>query len=285
MHGALAFAVPLQFGQLMEVFETNSTSLEWYAYERGKIWLNFSLSLSDIENQQECGNTEKEFVCYLLNKAKQLNPNFLHTLSVKVRTEIDFDRNWGLGSSSSLINNVAQWADVNPYELHAMVSKGSGYDIACANYCKPILFRRNRNHPLIYPVDFAPSFTDQLYFIYLGNKQKSEESVNSFLSKNIDLKAELGTVSLMSKKLLQAQNPYEFDTIVEEHENLMSNILKCQPVKNMRFADFDGSIKSLGAWGGDFVLARTDITKREVYQYFFQKGLTTIFSWDEIVLQ
>ena len=43
---------------------------------------------------------------------------------------MNFDKNWGLGSSSTLINNISSWAKINPYDLLWSISKGSGYDIA-----------------------------------------------------------------------------------------------------------------------------------------------------------
>jgi mevalonate kinase len=284
LHGALALAIPLKYGQVLEVFESEETDLEWLAYEKGKLWLKFSISNQEIENQTFEGETEKDFVCFLLNKAKALNPSFLKCSSLKIRTEIDFDRNWGLGSSSTLINNVAQWADVNPYDLHSLVSNGSGFDIACANYCKPILFRRNGSHPLIYPVDFPEKFTTQLYFVYLGKKQKSSDSVHAFLNEGMCEQEKLDELTQLSKDMLSAKNSQEFDKVIKMHENLVSDLLGQDCVKEKLFPDFEGSVKSLGAWGGDFVMVRSDLSKKEVHSYFFRAGLTNIFSWKEMIL-
>lgn len=285
LHGALSLAIPLRFGQLMEIYESDTTELEWIALDRAQPWLEFSISEKDILSAENKGSSEKNFVCFILNQAKKLNVNFLPNLSLKVKTEINFDRNWGLGSSSSLINNIAQWADVNPYELHALVSNGSGYDIACANYCLPILFRKNESHPTIYPIRFEPDFSDQLFFVYLGNKQNSEASVKKYLNGNPVTKTQVESVSLLSKKLLQSENSMEFDALISEHERFIAEVLHTDPVKVIKFPDFEGSIKSLGAWGGDFILVRSDLGKREVYSYFYEKGLTTIFAWDDIILR
>lgn len=284
LHGALALAIPLKYGQVLEVFESENADLEWLAYEKGKLWLKFSISNQEIENQTFEGETEKDFVCFLMNKAKKLNSSFLKCSSLKIRTEIDFDRNWGLGSSSTLINNVAQWADVNPYDLHSLVSNGSGFDIACANYCKPILFRRNGSHPLIYPVDFPEKFTTQLYFVYLGKKQKSSDSVHAFLNEGTCEQEKLDELTQLSKDMLSAKNSQEFDKVIKMHENLVSDLLGQDCVKEKLFPDFEGSVKSLGAWGGDFVMVRSDLSKKEVHSYFFRAGLTNIFSWKEMIL-
>ncbi len=284
LHGALALAIPLKYGQVLEVFESDKTDLEWLAYEKGKLWLEFHISEQDIDKQFVEGETEKDFVCFLLNKAKSLNPAFLNDYGLKIRSEIDFDRNWGLGSSSTLINNVAQWADVNPYDLHSLVSNGSGFDIACANYCKPILFRRDGNHPLIYPVDFPDMFTNQLYFVYLGKKQKSSDSVNHYLNERKCTAEELDKATQLSKDILAAKNSREFDQIIQMHELLVAEMLGQKSVKEKLFPDFKGAVKSLGAWGGDFVLVRSNLSKKEIQSYFYRAGLINIFSWKEMIL-
>ena len=285
LYGALSLAIPLRFGQIMEVYESEGKDLEWTALDRALPWLNFSISQSDIEQANSKGKSKKDFLCFVLNQAKSLNPDFLNHTSFRIKTEINFDRNWGLGSSSSLINNIAQWADVNPYELHAKVSNGSGYDIACANYCLPILFRKNESHPMIYPMKFEPDFSNQLYFVYLGHKQNSEDCVKKFLNGNPITRTQVESISLLSKKILQCREALEFDALISEHERFIGQVLKCETIKAQRFPDFNGAIKSLGAWGGDFVLVRSDESKAEVHSYFYAKGLTTIFSWDDIILK
>jgi hypothetical protein len=52
-------------------------------------------------------------------------------------------------------------------------------------------------------------------------------------------------------------------------------------VKEVLFSDFPGSIKSLGAWGGDFIL----VTKAgDTVKYFERMGYTTIIPWKEMCL-
>ncbi|WP_372751621.1 GYDIA family GHMP kinase [Labilibaculum sp.] len=284
LHGALAFAIPLRFGQFMEVSYSDEANLEWLAFEKGKLWLHFIISDQEINNQINEGENEKDFVCFLLNRAKSLNPSFLTNCQYRVRSEINFDRNWGLGSSSTLINNVAKWANVNPYQLHSLVANGSGFDIACANYGKPILFRRDGNHPLIYPVDFSPAFTHQIYFVYLGKKQKSSDSVKFFLSEAKPKQESLDNISQLSKDILVVKTSTEFDDLIRKHEDLLADLLGEECVKEKLFPDFEGSVKSLGAWGGDFVMLRSDWSKSKIQSYFQKTGLTNIFSWKEMIL-
>jgi hypothetical protein len=45
-------------------------------------------------------------------------------------------------------------------------------------------------------------------------------------------------------------------------------------------------VKSLGAWGGDFFLASTNKwTFEEVRKYFENKGLMTVFKWNDLILK
>jgi hypothetical protein len=48
--------------------------------------------------------------------------------------------------------------------------------------------------------------------------------------------------------------------------------------------DFKGVLKSLGAWGGDFLMAATDIPFEGVSAYFKAKGMNTIFNYQDLIL-
>jgi len=70
-----------------------------------------------------------------------------------------------------------------------------------------------------------------------------------------------------------------------EHENIVSKILKRKRIQEERFSDFKGTIKSLGAWGGDFILAMTELPEKELRDYFNQKGLSVVFKYEELILK
>jgi len=54
--------------------------------------------------------------------------------------------------------------------------------------------------------------------------------------------------------------------------------------KSQHFSDYWGSVKSLGAWGGDVVLATSEASDAETRNYFTQKGFPTIFKLAELML-
>ena len=90
-----------------------------------------------------------------------------------ITTNLTFEKNWGLGSSSTLISNLSKISGVNPFTLNNKIFKGSGYDIACAESISPILYRIDKDEKIISEVSFKPSFHKNIYFVYLNKKQNS----------------------------------------------------------------------------------------------------------------
>ena len=284
LKGALSLAVPTQYGQSLAVYPKAGEGLIWQAFENEKQWLDFQLSLDEITNPTQELPAEKTFIAELLNQALILNPNLING-SARFETHLNFNKNWGLGSSSTLINNVAQWAQIDVFDLLSRVSKGSGNDVACAQNDTPILFQRLKNKIWTEACIFSPEFKDQIYFLYLGKKQKTENEVRRFLSQEKDYSSEIQDISSLSLNLLDVESEIDFDKIIEEHEAIISNILGIPSIKKLAFSDFEGSMKSLGAWGGDFAMIRSDWDKKTLTNYFRLKGLNTLIPWDNMVLE
>jgi len=263
-----ALALPTKKGQWLFVEESDESYIEWKSIDHGgNTWFHAKINLplgatnEQKEDIQPILNDEKAFdisetLIKILTESKKLNPNFLSTeKGYRIETRLEFDRTWGLGSSSTLINNIAKWAKVDAFTLLENSFGGSGYDIAAAQYDHPILYNRNEGKPMVKEVSFDPSFKDHLFFIYLNQKQDSKASIKHYQS--LPLK--------------------EFDS----HEEIISKIIKTETVKSRLFPDYSRSIKSLGGWGGDFVLATG--AKADM-DYFKEKGYTTIISYSEMIL-
>ena len=73
----------------------------------------------------------------------------------------------------------------------------------------------------------------------------------------------------------------DFELFMDRHETVLSAILKMTPVKERLFPDYYGTIKSLGAWGGDFILATGD---EKSISYFKSKGYNTVIPYSKMVL-
>ena len=94
---------------------------------------------------------------------------------------------------------------------------------------------------------------------------------------------ERSEVSELSEKLARTVSFNDFCALLTRHEEIMSRCLEQPPLKS-HFPDFQGAIKSLGAWGGDFFLAATEMPEKVVKEYFNNKGLDTVIKYCDIVL-
>ncbi len=295
LKGALALALPLKLGQSLQVSlaDTDTHRLHWMASQPDKHWFSVLFDTDTLEPVSTDDPAKAEKLSSILKAVRQLKPNAFLGCDMRFHTHLDFNPEWGLGSSSTLIANLARWANVNPYELLKMTFGGSGYDIACATAEGPIYYEIKTEvpepikgpNPMVNAIDFNPSFSEHLFFIYQGQKQSSSKEVKSFLAKAnpIDLQKDIEAISEISRAVTKCQSLDEFAMLMQCHERIVARCIGQEPVQK-RFPDFEGVLKSLGAWGGDFILAATEWTENQVKEYFKRKGLNVVFSYGEIVL-
>jgi len=294
LDGALSFALPTKYGQALMIKELDSPVLLWTSLdEKGEIWFNTSLQLdlfrnSDAEVTDELdklmSSTDEvsKMLLKILLEAKRMNPNFLNgKMGYEVHTELSFPRDWGLGSSSTLINNIAQWAKLDPFALLSKTFNGSGYDIACAQHNRPIIYQIKHGDRFIKEIEFNPPFKDALFFIHLNRKQNSREGITRYEEQEFDKEALIIKISEITEECIRCTEITKFKKLMNTHELLLADILNLPPVKESLFPDFEGSIKSLGAWGGDFVLAIGDNNTPE---YFINKGYKIVIPFAEMML-
>ncbi len=286
LDGALAWAVPTKFGQWLEVFPDSPGMIVWQALDHEHIpWFEATLKLSDFSVIQY---NEEGFATRLgevLNAARKQNPDFLKSNEgIKVVTRLEFPQEWGLGSSSTLISLIAQWAEVDAFKLLHDTFGGSGYDIACAKSETPILFNLLQGNPVWEAVKHVPPFKDHIYFLYLGQKQNSREGIARYKKLEIDYPKLVTEVTLCTITMQAAQQIDTLQQSMEWHESLISKALQLETVKERLFPDFVGAIKSLGAWGGDFVMVVSPQNTSDIMAYFEAKGYHTLLTWDEMVL-
>ena len=278
--GAKGLALPCKKGQFLDYTPNATTLLQWKSYdEKAKLWFEAEYKISPLKLLKSSDREAAKRLEKILRFAKKENPSFLITGGL-VTCHLEFNRKWGLGSSSTLISNIAQWAKVNPYHLLQVGFGGSGYDVACALASGPIFYTRKTEEPIVKSAAFFPSFDDQLHFIYLNQKKISQEAVQAFAINTIN-KENIDKCNQLTDAISNSKNIREFNLLIEEHERLIGGILDQEPVKQRLFSDFPGSIKSLGAWGGDFILATGS---KETMDYFKEKGYATVISFQDMVL-
>ena len=285
LDGAMALGIPTKYGQSMEVNTSEIDGIHWQSLDgNGTIWFENSFMLSEListKNSATIPNTTKDTLLKILQEAKKLNPIFLsESKGWNVTTHLNFPRDWGLGSSSTLINNIAQWAAVNAFELLRNSFGGSGYDIAVAQNSSPILYKVQDGVPFVEEVRIHWNFTDNLFFVHLNQKQNSKEGIAQYRKVSISI-IELSTISTVTHSLLACETLSVFEKLIDKHEYLISEIIQTPTIKTQLFSDYPRSIKSLGAWGGDFILVTA--TQKDL-DYFRDKGYNTIISFSEMIL-
>jgi mevalonate kinase len=285
--GALALAVPLKVGQKMEVLtlEDDKGIILWKSYQKNELWFEAQFSVIDLQILESSDQQKAENLQKILQAATRLNPSALFkNQSFEVKTDLDFSPEWGFGSSSTLLSNVAYWFGIDPFNLHFLTSDGSGYDVACARASRPLTYQLTDNKPVVIPVPFHPPFKDQIYFVYLCKKQESAQSLKTFRDMLVGREREIQRISEITKRMILAQNIRQFEETMDEHEEIMCSILKLPKAKDLYFAGFQGSVKSLGAWGGDFVLMTWKYDRESFETEIKARGFSTFFSFDEVVL-
>ena len=279
--GALVLAVPTKLGQefFFEERHDGKSIVFWEAYHQNKLWLKAVIDYKNWQILETNINSSAEFILKVLKNVQSLSEiQFKSTHTYHLKTNLQFPADYGLGSSSTLMNNLAEWSNIDPFHLNSISLGGSGYDIAVAKAKSAVLYQ---NKPQIHfeKVDFNPKFKNELIFIHLNQKQDSREGINLYKSKT---KSQIlvDEFSNLTRNILLCDELDKFSDLMMIHEQRISHFIEVPTVKSIFFADCAKFVKSLGAWGGDFVMS----AKFEGYEdYFWGKGFTTIFEWNDLI--
>ena len=280
LEGAYSLAIPCSKGQQIEYkADQKSKTIEWKSYDfTQKLWFSVkyeSDSLNIIETNDQAKAIGLQTIlleAYRLSKTVKLKG--------QISTFLDFPNNWGLGSSSTLIVCISKIFQIDPLELHFKTSNGSGYDVACGYFNKPITYLINNKKPIVKEIEFEVPFSENIVFIHLNKKQKSENEIIRFKKQTQNKSININSISDITSKMIDCQHINLFNDLIDEHENIISFYIDKKPIKNKLFSDFNGSIKSLGAWGGDFIMASS---MDDSFEYFKTKGFDTIIPFHKMI--
>ena len=289
LDGAISLALPTKFGQSLNVENISKKGISWIAFNHdSKKWLEVFFKIDELLlkpdlNPLKKSISEEDYLLNILQTANSLNPNLLkNSGGFNVTTHLDFPKNWGLGTSSTLINNIAQWFQIDAYKLLELTFGGSGYDIAAAQHNNAITYERTKEKSNVLNIEFNPTFKEELFFVHLNKKQNSRDSIQHYRNQSkTELQKNITKISNLTSQMLTCESLKEFELLIEIHETIISKIINTLKVKSELFPDFPGAIKSLGGWGGDFVL----VTGKEAdIIYFKKKGYNTIIPYTQMVL-
>lgn len=282
LDGAKAIALPSKLTQDLSVEQCDKEIIEWQGIdEKGNVWYeeNFYLKNNDLVYSAEKNNTSEKLLLLFNHILKTREVKDI--LGNKFSTKLNFKREWGLGTSSTFVNNLAKWANIDPYRLLFSAFKGSGYDIACCDVNNPIIFEKKQNSINVKNITFNPPFIENIYLIHLDKKQNTQTSITNYLRTKSEKNDLIKRINLISEEMLQCKNLNHFEDLIVEHESIISQAISQEPIQKLTFNDYNlGKIKSLGAWGGDFILVTS---KNNDLSYFNNKGFETILKLSDLV--
>ena len=282
LDGAKAIALPSKLTQELYVEQCDKEIIEWQGIdEKGNVWYeeNFYLKNNDLVYRAEKNNTSEKLLLLFnhILKTREIKD----ILGNKFSTKLNFKREWGLGTSSTFVNNLAKWANIDPYRLLFSAFKGSGYDIACCDVNNPIIFEKKQNSINVKNITFNPPFIENIFLIHLDKKQNTQTSITNYLRTKSEKNDLIKRINLISEEMLQCKNLNHFEDLIVEHESIISQAISQEPIQKLTFNDYNlGKIKSLGAWGGDFILVTS---KNNDLSYFNNKGFETILKLSDLV--
>ena len=282
MDGAKSIALPSRLTQDLIVSKCDKDTIEWFSHDmHNNLWYEdrFFVKNNNLVCESEKNVTSQKIISLFNHLSK--THKLANLLGNKFETRLNFKKDWGLGTSSTFVNNLAKWAKVDPYQLLFSTFKGSGYDIACCDLNHPIIFKKTSESIDIKKIKFKPPFIKNLFLIHLGKKQNTQLSIENYSKKQFDRMELIKKINTITDEFIKCNELIHFEELIQEHESIISKATSIIPIQNSNFSDYkDGKIKSLGAWGGDFILVTT---KNKDLSYFKKRGLKTIIPLENIV--
>lgn len=283
LDGALAISLPTKLGQSLQVKEELSeiTSIHWKALlNDGSIWFEAIID-EDLNIISSSDKILGENILHILRAVQSLNHGIFNNKKLWFTTKLDFPTHWGLGSSSTLITLLANYSNLDAFKLLEITFGGSGYDISCALFPKTQTYQLTTKGRKVNLMKLDKNITQHCYFIHLKQKQNSREGINRYRQFDKD-KHLIKSISDLSLQIKNCKDLAEFEDILYVHEYLLSEFLSLDRIQDSLFPDYKkGIIKSLGAWGGDFVLVTNEDSD---LSYFEKKGYTTIFPYHDLII-
>ena len=277
--GAEALAFPVKFGQRMVAEPNDQHFIHWVSKENGVTWFTCDLDPVSLEIISASDRRIAIRLTGLLLSAKKINPGFLTgNRGLNISLEANYPLNWGLGSSSTLIVLIAKWADADPFLLFRSVSNGSGYDIACALRNKMFFYRVSNTQPVCRFTAPGKAISEYACFAYLGSKQDTGDEVEVFFKRENYTSRDIARISELSQLICRSDTYEDLSCLVKEHEQILSRILNRNSIAD-QFPGFPGTVKSLGAWGGDFAMFVCHEDHQTVKSILSGYGIQDIFTY------
>jgi mevalonate kinase len=140
--GVEALALPVHLGQGLKVWEVpteGNSKIIWESTdENGKSWFDCRIDSDDAIAKT---------LIHLFREIKSKNPTYFDHKTIRMETNVEFNRTWGLGTSSTLVSLLNRWSGTNAFALQESGFGGSGYDVAIGLTGKPLVFWLENEEP------------------------------------------------------------------------------------------------------------------------------------------
>jgi mevalonate kinase len=120
LDGAISLAVPTKLGQTLSISPIFDEVLRWKSLDvNNKIWFEADFTLNAHLNVSTTSTNPIALrLVEILQVLCDLNDHFKENFKgIEAITKLEFPNNWGLGSSSTLINNLASWAHIDAFRV------------------------------------------------------------------------------------------------------------------------------------------------------------------------
>jgi len=272
LEGARTLARPTLRRQFLHVGTQGIPGqLQWVSLDyQGKSWFEYTFRPSEPDFKLKLSQDPVAAKLWsLLDFNASLSGLDVVQPGYKVTTRLEWPRDWGLGSSSSLVVLLSRWFGSDPFVVQQDILGGSGYDIACGLSDEAIIYTLKEGQPKYQPVNTNPTFERHAAFAWLGSKADTDLAIRHFkqLVSAEDITDSIPRVDLITDTVLVSTDAQEMVEALGEHEAIIGSLIQREPIRHKHFKTFPGMVKSCGAWGGDFVL----FLGREPSEAFMQK--------------
>ncbi len=281
LDGAKGLALPLKKGQSLQIGRSSFQDAYILSLDvEGNPWFEARFHPETLGVEMPIGTKEMlDRWMMVFEFAQQKGVDLKQKLTgIQAVFQLEFPREWGWGSSSTWIALLAKWLELDAWELNNHVFGGSGYDVFASFSTSPYFFKLKDGVPEFENIPWNPSFSNQLFLVYLGQKQDTRAGISLYQTRKTNVKWEgfVDKANSCSIHLSKAENLFEFESYLQEHKSIIRILIGEGTIQNRLFPDYRfGTVKSLGAWGGDFVLATGSF--QQVQDYFFkEKGLMVL---------
>lgn len=287
--GVEALALPVHLGQGLKVWEVptqGNSKIIWQSLDlHGKSWFDCRID-SEIMHVHEASDDEiAKTLIHIFREIKTKNPDYFDHKTIRLETNVEFNRAWGLGTSSTLVSLLNRWSGANAFALQQAGFGGSGYDVAVGLTGKPLVYWLENEEPNWEPWKLDSNLTNHWYLAFPGHKMNSRESLKSLKGKLLEMQQDTLFLQQLSACIQTIKHPRSIpllEAMLEMWQALISQYLGIpKAYDDLGIKPSQGGLcKWLGAWGGDVLLVNEKILSENTS--VFDK--MDIVKWNDFVI-